>query len=192
MSWCLPGNRRPFQKPVSVFTSLRKKLLRDEMGAFHKAQHKTDGWFLFHFYFYLCPYMAVAIYHATNHLSEFTAVTVKDISPFSDFSSVPDTKLDWLLADEGGANRLLSSSLPWVTSPLSELFRESLRAERDDDVLLLSLRGLLEFRPVQVKHRKRNVIRRTHFSHQFFVLYLASAVAGCFSICPRLVISYLD
>lgn len=98
------------------------------------------------------------------------------MSPFSDFSSIPDTKLDWLLADEGGANRLLSSSLPWVTSPLSELFRESLRAERDEDVLLLSLRGLLEFRPVQIKHRKQNVIHTRHTCHRFFALYLASAV----------------
>ncbi|MCI4376062.1 hypothetical protein PGIGA_G00183840 [Pangasianodon gigas] len=70
-----------------------------------------------------------------------------------------NVELDWLLADEDRANRLLSSSLPWVMSPLSELFRESLRAERDDDVLLLSLRGLLEFRPVQQTHTSQAVER---------------------------------
>ncbi|GLD71357.1 zinc finger protein 827 [Lates japonicus] len=68
-----------------------------------------------------------------------------------DLSSVPDPEwlpeLDWLPAEEGGASRLLSSSLPWVRSPPSELLSESLRAERDEEVLLVSLRGLLEFRP---------------------------------------------
>lgn len=49
-------------------------------------------------------------------------------------------------AEEGGASRLLSSSLPWVMSPPSELLSESLRAESDDEVLLVSLRGLLEFK----------------------------------------------
>lgn len=71
--------------------------------------------------------------------------------PLSDLSSVPDPEwlpeLDWLPAEEGGASRLLSSSLPWVRSPPSELLSESLRAERDEEVLLVSLRGLLEFRP---------------------------------------------
>lgn len=71
--------------------------------------------------------------------------------PLSDLSSGPDPEwlpeLDWLPAEEGGASRLLSSSLPWVRSPLSELLSESLRAEREEEVLLVSLRGLLEFRP---------------------------------------------
>lgn len=71
--------------------------------------------------------------------------------PLSDLSSVPDPEwlpeLDWLPADEGGASRPRSSSLLWVRSPPSELLSESLRADRDDEVLLVSLRGLLEFRP---------------------------------------------
>lgn len=71
--------------------------------------------------------------------------------PLSGLSSVPDPEwlpeLDWLPADEGRASRPLSSSLPWVRSPPSELLSESLRAERDEEVLLVSLRGLLEFRP---------------------------------------------
>lgn len=81
--------------------------------------------------------------------------------PLSDLSSVPDPEwlpeLDWLLAEEGGANRLLSSSLPWVRSPPSELLSESLRAEREDEVLLVSLRGLLEFRPGRrrAEHREK-------------------------------------
>ena len=57
--------------------------------------------------------------------------------PFSDFSSVPDPEwlpeLDWLPAEEGGASRLLSSSLLCVRSPPSELLSESLRAERDEE-----------------------------------------------------------
>ena len=65
--------------------------------------------------------------------------------PLSDLSSVPDPEwlpeLDWLPAEEGGASRLLSSSLPWVRSPPSELLSESLRAERDEEVLLVSLRA---------------------------------------------------
>ncbi|TNN89516.1 hypothetical protein EYF80_000119 [Liparis tanakae] len=56
-------------------------------------------------------------------------------------------ELDWLPAEEGRASRPLSSSLPWVRSPPSELLSESLRAERDEEVLLVSLRGLLELRP---------------------------------------------
>jgi len=70
------------------------------------------------------------------------------VSPFSAFSSVPGPELDWLPTEEGGAKRLFSSSLPLATSPPSELLRESLRAEREEDVLLVSLRGLLELRPV--------------------------------------------
>ena len=71
--------------------------------------------------------------------------------PFSDFSSVPDPEwlpeLDWLPAEEGGASRFLSSSVLWVRSPLSELLSESLSAEREEEVLLVSLRGLRELRP---------------------------------------------
>lgn len=71
--------------------------------------------------------------------------------PLSGLSSVPDPEwlpeLDWLPADEGRASRPLSSSLAWVRSPPSELLSESLRADRDEEVLLVSLRGLLEFRP---------------------------------------------
>lgn len=70
------------------------------------------------------------------------------VSPFSAFSSVPGPELDWLPTEEGGAKRLFSSSLPWATSPPSELLRESLRAEREEEVLLVSLSGLLELRPV--------------------------------------------
>lgn len=76
--------------------------------------------------------------------------------PLSGLSSVPDPEwlpeLDWLPADEGRASSPLSSSLLWVRSPPSELLRESLRADRDEEVLLVSLRGLLEFRP---RHRRR-------------------------------------
>lgn len=93
-------------------------------------------------------YVAVSVWTLTRVLMNVVAfVFLNNFSPFSNLSSVPDAKLDWLLADEGGTNRPLSSSPAWVTSPPSELFRESLRAERDDEVLLLSLRGLLEFRP---------------------------------------------
>lgn len=71
--------------------------------------------------------------------------------PLSGLSSVPDPEwlpeLDWLPADEGRASRPLSSSLAWLRSPPSELLSESLRADRDEEVLLVSLRGLLEFRP---------------------------------------------
>lgn len=48
----------------------------------------------------------------------------------------------------------LSSSLLWPMSPPSELLSESLRAERDEEVLLVSLRGLLEVRPGQQKTEK--------------------------------------
>ena len=67
-------------------------------------------------------------------------------SPFSDFSSDPEPELDWLPV-EGGARRILSSSLLGVASPPSELLRESLRADREEDVLFVSLRGLRD-RPV--------------------------------------------
>lgn len=77
--------------------------------------------------------------------------------PLSDLSSVPDPEwlpeLDWLPAEEGGASRLLSSSLPWLRSPPSELLSESLRADRDEEVLLVSLRGLLELRPKKKKKK---------------------------------------
>lgn len=79
-------------------------------------------------------------------------------SPFSAFSSVPGPELDWLPTEEGGAKRLFSSSLPWATSPPSELLRESLRAEREEEVLLVSLRGLLELRPVWDKKKKKKDI----------------------------------
>lgn len=82
-------------------------------------------------------------------------------SPLSGLSSVPDPEwlpeLDWLPADEGRASRPRSSSLPWVRSPPSELLRESLRAERDEEVLLVSLRGLLEFRPKRDRTGGRRV-----------------------------------
>lgn len=72
-------------------------------------------------------------------------------SPLSGLSSVPDPEwlpeLDWLPAEAAGASRPLSSSLARATSPPSELLSESLRAERDEEVLLVSLRGLLELRP---------------------------------------------
>lgn len=84
----------------------------------------------------------------------------------SDLSSVPDPEwlpeLDWLPAEEGGASRLLSSSLPWVRSPLSELLSESLRAERDEEVLLVSLRGLLEFIPGH--NIDRNAVKRKKYT----------------------------
>ena len=73
--------------------------------------------------------------------------------PFSDFSSVPDPEwlpeLDWLPAEEGGASRFFSSSVLWVRSLPSELLSESLRADREEEVLLVSLRGLREIRPVE-------------------------------------------
>ena len=79
--------------------------------------------------------------------------------PFSDFSSFPDPEwlpeLDWLPAEEGGASKFLSSSLPWATSPPSELLSESLRAEREEEVLFVSLRGLREFRPEGERERDR-------------------------------------
>ena len=82
--------------------------------------------------------------------------------PLSDLSSVPDPEwlpeLDWLPAEEGRASRPLSSSLPWVRSPPSELLSESLRAERDEEVLLVSLRGLLEFRPGQMAESKISLL----------------------------------
>lgn len=128
---------------------------------------------------------------STNVLRKyFSKWSERNRSPFSDFSSVPDAKLDWLLADEGGTKRLLSSSLPWITSPLSELFRESLRADRDEDVLLLSLKGLLEFKPVQVKHTKRNVIPTNHFGYYYLFCSVISKCCRIFSIYPILAITY--
>lgn len=79
------------------------------------------------------------------------------VSPFSAFSSVPGPELDWLPTEEGGAKRLFSSSLPWATSPPSELLRESLRAEREEEVLLVSLSGLLELRPVWDEKKKKDI-----------------------------------
>lgn len=84
--------------------------------------------------------------------------------PLSGLSSVPDPEwlpeLDWLPADEGRVSRPLSSSLLWVRSPPSELLSESLRAERDEEVLLVSLRGLLEFRPGGGRSRLTDIISR--------------------------------
>ncbi len=88
--------------------------------------------------------------------------------PLSDLSSVPDPEwlpeLDWLPAEEGGASRPLSSSLLWVRSPPSELLSESLRAERDEEVLLVSLRGLLEFRPGHKRTESKKSKKKIPFS----------------------------